>query len=90
MTNLPMFEKTDLSILTQSKGIYRELPVYVMEQELFVKVGSGYVRILRNNRTSSSMDWIRFNNGKVPKFSDIGWAKAGGQWKKEPKRTRVR
>ena len=90
MKTQPMFEKTVLTVLVQAKGTYRELVVYSMEGELFAKNGSGYNRILSSNRTSGGSEWVRFSNGMIPTFNRIGWAKAGGRWKKEPKRTKVK
>lgn len=89
-TNNPMFEKTSLTILVQSSGGLRELDVYEMGKELFVKNGQYFLRIKQGGSTTNpKIDWLKFSNGKVPTFNTIGWAMADEKWRKAPKSVRL-
>lgn len=89
--NNPMFEKTALTILIQSKGGYRETSVHEMDGELYLKNGSYFLRIKQDGATSnSSITWIKFSNGMVPQFNTIGWAMGGGRWRKAKARTLIK
>lgn len=91
LANNPMFEKTDLTLLIRSNHGFKEVYVYEMDGELFFKNGAYYLRIKRDGMTSNSkLSWVRFSNKMVPTYSAIGWAKAGGRWVKEPKKTVIK
>ena len=86
-----MFEKTALTLLIQTKAGFKEVAVYEMDQELYLLNGGYFLRIKLDGKTTNlNINWIKFNNNKVPQFNTIGYAMAGGKWRKAIERTQIK
>lgn len=59
-----MFEKIEgAKILTTKAGVFKECDVYTLDKELYVKMGSGYLRIEPWGRTSGK--GVRWKDGAL-------------------------
>ena len=58
----------DARVILFVKGVYRQTDVYTREEDkVYAKVGTGFVRLLRHDRTSvSAIRWIEGEGFTAP------------------------
>lgn len=55
--------------ITYSKGVYRKQDLYVWEEGLYIKYGTGFVRVYRNNQTSK--DTLSIKHMNIPEDQGV-------------------